>query len=195
MGRKTIEDDVERRTWQNPERILTNLGLKPGFVFVDIGCGDGFFALPAAKIAGLEGKVLGIDIDKTKIARLKDRARYEGLSNIHVKVGRAENTALCEACADIVFFGIVLHDFADLPKVLTNAKRMLKPAGRLVDLDWKKEPMEVGPPLHIRFSPEQAIEQLRRAGFNIESIRDSPPYHYLITSRTSAHLPDLGVNR
>ncbi|MFH0897333.1 MAG: methyltransferase domain-containing protein [Candidatus Bathyarchaeota archaeon] len=40
---------------------------------------------------------------------------------------------------DFVFFGIVLHDFKDPEKVLENAKKILKPYGRLVDLDWEIE--------------------------------------------------------
>ena len=50
-------------------------------------------------------------------------------------LGRAEDTIFCEACADIVFFGMVLHDFSDPVKVLLNTGRMLKATGRLVDLD------------------------------------------------------------
>jgi len=42
-------------------------------------------------------------------------------------------------------------------KVLANARRMVKPAGNLVNLDWKKEPMELGPPLEKRFSGEVAV--------------------------------------
>jgi len=54
-------------------------------------------------------------------------------------LGRAEDTIFCEACADIVFFGMVLHDFSDPAKVLRNAGMMLKVDGRLVDLDSEKD--------------------------------------------------------
>ena len=119
--------------------FLISIGLKLGLTFIDIGCGDGFFALPAAQIVGKTGKVYGIDVDNEAIDRLKNRAAKEGLENLYLKVGEAEKTILCKACADIVFFGITLHDFKSPPKVLLNAKRMLKPTGRLVNLDWKKE--------------------------------------------------------
>ncbi len=55
-------NDPERRKMQNPESILIDIGLKPGMIFVDIGCGDGYFALPAARMVGPEGKVIAIDI-------------------------------------------------------------------------------------------------------------------------------------
>jgi ubiquinone/menaquinone biosynthesis C-methylase UbiE len=99
---------------------------------------------------------------------------------LYLKVGEAEETILCEACADIVFFGIVLHDFDDPTKVLKNSKQMLKPTGKLVDLDWKKEPMQLGPPLHIRFSEKEATSLMRNEGFKIEAVSEVGSYHYLI---------------
>jgi hypothetical protein len=49
-------------------------------------------------------------------------------------------------------------------------------------LDWKKEPMRIGPPLHIRFSQQEAIDLIKDAQFNIMRIQDAGPYHYLIIS-------------
>ncbi len=90
---------------------------------------------------------------------------------------------MCDGCADIVFFGIDLHDVEDPLKALVNARNMLKPGGRLIDLDWKKEPMEIGPPIEIRFTEEQASEFIRKAGFEIKEIKDSGAYHYRITAK------------
>lgn len=162
---------------------MTDIGLKLGSIFTDIGCGNGFFALPAARMAGETGKVYGLDVDAEFIGELKEKAAEEGLTNVSLTVGEAEETVLCEACADIVFFGIDLHDFKDPTKVLVNAKRMLKSIGRLVDLDWKKEPMELGPPLEIRFSEEQAVKLIQNAGFEIKMTKEAGPYHYIIMAK------------
>jgi len=53
----------------------------------------------------------------------------------------------------------------------------------LVNLDWKKEPMELGPPLVIRFDQEMAARLIKSTGFTVETIRNSSPYHYLIIAR------------
>jgi ubiquinone/menaquinone biosynthesis C-methylase UbiE len=180
---RRFENEEERRNWQNPDAILVSIGLKPGLTFLDIGCGDGFFAIPAARIVGEKGVVYGLDSDEDAIDRLGKRARAEGLLNLNLKVGEAEETVLCKGCADIVFFGIVLHDFDSAPKVLSNARKMLKPDGRLVDLDWKKEPMNRGPPLRIRFSEEEAADLIEKAGLKIETVNTSEPYHYVIIAR------------
>ncbi len=176
-------DDAERLTWQNPDTILTEAGLKPGDTLIDLGCGEGFFALPAARIVGPRGKVYGLDTRSQAIAAVQEKAARWGLGNLVLKVGRAEEVVLCDQCADIVFLGIVLHDFDDPALVLRNAARMLKPEGRLTNLDWKKEPMPWGPPLHIRFDPERATGLIEAAGFSLESTDTSARFHYVISAR------------
>jgi ubiquinone/menaquinone biosynthesis C-methylase UbiE len=148
-----------------------------------MGCGNGFFALPAARLVGEKGKVYGLDANAEAIGMLKKTAINEGLRNLNLRVGVAEEIVLCDSCADIVFFGIVLHDFKDASRVLSNAKRMLKSTGRLVDLDWKKKPMNFGPPLQIRFSEEKAVSLIEAAGFKINSVKDAGTFYYLIVAQ------------
>ena len=76
-----------------------------------------------------------MDIDEASIDQLKRDAAEKGLKNIRAKVGTGEETVFCDACADIVFYSIVLHDFREPEKVLQNAKRMIKNDGTIVNLD------------------------------------------------------------
>ena len=173
-------DETKRRQWQNPETVLDAIGLKPGLIFVDVGCGDGFFTLPAARLVGPTGKVYGVDMGSEAIKEMRRKASGEGLTNLELTVGKAEETILCHACADIVFFGNVLHDFQDPAEVVKNARKMLKPKGKLVNLDWKKIGMTFGPPLSMRFDEATATHLIEHAGFKVESIKESGLYHYLI---------------
>jgi ubiquinone/menaquinone biosynthesis C-methylase UbiE len=184
MSRRQFSpDDPERRQWQDPEEILTSIGVVPGMVFVDMGCGDGYFALPAARRVGRSGRVYANDINEGAVERLRQRAAQEGLDNLFTDVKEAEETVVCEGCADLVFFGIDLHDFRDPVQVLLNAKKMLRPEGQLADLDWKDQPMALGPPLEKRFSIEKARNLIGSAGFRVASVQDAGPYHYLIIAR------------
>jgi len=176
-------DDPERRKWQDPEAVLSDIGVKAGFTFIDIGCGGGFFTLPVARIVGKKGRVYGLDTDTDSIASLKKQAAKERLTNLSLHVGKAEESIICENCADIVFFGLAFHDFQYQCQVLKKTRKMIKPDGQLVNLDWKKEPMELGPPLVIRFDQEMATRLIRSTGFTIKTVRDSGPYHYLIIVR------------
>ncbi len=174
--------EKERREWQNPEDILQQIGLKPGMCFMDIGCGNGFFTLPAARMVGAKGLAYALDTSSSALAEIEKKARSENLENIRLAPGRAEDQVLCEGCADIVFFGIVLHDFEDPSLVLKNCRRMLKKHGILADLDWKKRKMPLGPPVNVRFDEAQASHLIEAAGFRVVSTRDWGQYNYLITA-------------
>ncbi len=179
----SYHNEEERRKWQDPEAILANAGVQAGDIFIDLGCGFGFFALPAAKIVGPKGLVCGIDIDSEALEKLRERATEADLRNIKVKEAQAEEISLCDHCADVAFIGIALHDFQNPLKVLKNAKSALKPNGRLVNVDWKKESMPIGPPLDIRFNEEEASRLITEAGFVVESVEDAGPYHYVVLAR------------
>ena len=172
-------DEATRRAWYNPDAVLQDL--HEGMVFVDVGCGDGFFTILASKKVGKNGKVYAVDIDPDGIEKLKSKAKTEGLTNINTKVGKAEDTIFCKQCADLILYSMDLHDFGDPVKVLQNAKQMIKPTGRLIDLDWKKQQMSFGPPVTIRFSQDQASGLMRSSGFTVVDTRDAGPYHYILT--------------
>ena len=78
-----------------------------------------------------------------------------------------------------------LHDFSDPAKVLLNAKKMIKPTGSLIDLDWKKIDMAFGPPYRIRFNEDYASGLIRNSGFQIISVSDTGKYHYIIAAKPS----------
>ena len=173
-----IWSDVERLKWQNPESILTVIGLRQSMIFVDIGCGKGFFALPAAKIVGKTGQVIGIDFDSEWLQSLEEKAHEMSLENIQTILGRAEEIVPVRESADVVFLGMVLHDFDDPDRVLYNAKIMLKRGGKLADLDWIGESTDIGPPVGIRFSEQKASKMIEIHGFKILSATRLDPYHY-----------------
>ena len=173
-------DDMERRKWQNPEVILSCIGLKEGDIFVDVGCGEGFFALPAARIVGEKGKVYGIDINPRAIEHLIQEAASRGLGSLEAITSEAEKTIICTGCADVVFYGICLHDFSEPEKVLACARYMVNESGMLIDLDWKPIPTPFGPPMAIRFPEEKAKAMIEQAGFRIQYVQEAGPWHYCI---------------
>ncbi len=174
-------DDATRRSWYNPEDILEDL--QGGMVFIDVGCGDGYFSILAAKKVGAKGKVYAVDTDASGIDRLLQKAKAEGLKNITTKVHRAEDTVFCKQCADFILYSMDLHDFDEPAKVLHNARQMIKPSGILVDLDWKKQEMTFGPPVTIRFSEKQASGLMESEGFKVVDVKDAGPHHYVVRAK------------
>jgi FkbM family methyltransferase len=176
-------DEATRRSWYNPEAILQDLRL--GMTVMDIGCGDGFFTILAAKKVGEKGHVYALDVDHLAIEKLQSKAKAEGLNNITATVGKAEGTVFCKQCADFILYSMNLHDFDDAAKVLQNARQMIKPDGIVVDLDWKKIELPHGPPLAIKFSEEYVAELMRSAGFAVTEKRDVGRYHYVVVAKPS----------
>jgi ubiquinone/menaquinone biosynthesis C-methylase UbiE len=119
----------------------------PGKKLANIGCGDGFFTPPAARMAGKDGVVYGVDADGESLKELREKLEKEGLTNVFLFAGDAEGIVPCKSCADIVFFGICLHDFRDPGQVLTNARQILK-KGRRCWLTWtgRRNPRPAGRP-------------------------------------------------
>ena len=177
---------AERRLWQDAPAILSQIGLKPGDTMADIGSGDGYFSIPAARIVGKSGKVYALDVSAEAIAQLKAAASVAELTNIQTAVGNAETTLICKGCADVVLMANVLHDFNDPVATLKNARLMLKPGGRLADLDWKKDKDQLhGPPFAKRFDQEKATALLNQAGFKDISNPLVGPFHYLLIAEPS----------
>ncbi|HEC94091.1 MAG TPA: hypothetical protein ENI56_01810 [Candidatus Kaiserbacteria bacterium] len=72
-----------------------------------------------------------------------------------------------------------MHDFQDSLKVLEHAREMLAPGGKVVNLDWKKIPTEMGPPLEIRLSEEDATALMERAGLRVVETKDLSENFYI----------------
>ncbi len=172
--------ESERRQRQNPESILERLGLKTGMCFVDLGCNDGFFTVPAAKIVGSSGQIYAADIDNDALSRLEDKLKSNDITNTQVIYGPAESADVCRGCADMVFLGTVLHDFNDPLKALINCRTMLKENGVIYDYDWKKRGGQFGPPYEIRFSPDYVIKLATAAGLKVMQVDDFDDDFYLI---------------
>ncbi len=177
---------AERLLWQNPEEVLDALGLRPGQTLIDLGCGDGFFTIPAARRVGEAGAVYALDASPEAIQIVARKASQEQLRNVKVELGDAEQEVLCPRCADVLLLANVLHDFAHPLKVLANARQMLKPDGVLADLDWKKEESQVhGPPYARRLSQAEAAALLAEGGFRVFKNTLSGPFHYLLLARAA----------
>jgi ubiquinone/menaquinone biosynthesis C-methylase UbiE len=172
-----------RRASQDPEEVWKRVGLRPGDVVADVGAGTGFFAFPAAARVGRSGHVYAIDLSSDLVDLLRTRRDEESLPQLHPIRNTVSSIPLPSAVADVVLLANVLHDFP--PSTITEAVRLLKPEGRLVNIDWKKQSTPSGPPLSIRLSPDQAAGLLGKRGFQEVDRWEFGPWHYGLILRRS----------
>ena len=91
-----------------------------------------------------------------------------------------------DAIADVAFMINLHHELDNPALILAEAYRTVKPGGAVFIVDWKRESMAEGPPLHIRCTPEQVMEQLQRAGFTNVKVFDDLPKHFLLVGTKDA---------
>jgi len=119
---------------QSGEQLVETLGITPGMKVLDLGCGDGTTALPAARLGA---DVLGVDIAANLVAAGNERAGAAGLSNVSFQRGDASDLSeLSDASFDLVvsIFGAM---FAPRPfDVAKEMVRVTRPGGRIVMGNW-----------------------------------------------------------
>lgn len=182
---------------ESGEALVQSLGVKPGMKVLDLGCGDGTTALPAARLGA---DVLGVDIAENLVAAGNQRAREAGLSNLRFQQGDASDLRdLADDSFDLV---VTIFGAMFAPKPFDVAKQMVRvtrPGGRIVMGNWiPNDPTLVAQILRISsaYSPPppegfvspmtwgveaQAIERFAAAGVPAENIsfqRDTYTFNF-----------------
>jgi ubiquinone/menaquinone biosynthesis C-methylase UbiE len=170
----------EREEWQQPERVIAALGLKPGDIVADLGAGSGYFAVRLARVVSPGGKVYAVDIDRQLLGYIERRAKEEHLKNIQPILADPHDPKLPPSSVDLIFICDTLHHISDRPRYYPFLARALKPGGRLVNIDFQKQPLPVGPPVEMKISKRAMIEEARPAGFHLLKEYDFLKYEYFL---------------
>ena len=167
----------------DPEALFPALGLQPGDIVADLGCGEGRYALPLAARLGRGGLVYAADLWEEGLATLQTRAREQGLTNVKTLLADVSRPLpLAAASVDLAFMATVLHDLAEAGQAegaLAETARLVKPDGRLAVVEFKKIEGPPGPPRHIRLSPQEVAGLALPYGFLRPKIVDLSPQLYL----------------
>jgi ubiquinone/menaquinone biosynthesis C-methylase UbiE len=169
----------QREATLQPEALLRRLGLSMGDTIADIGCGPGFFTLPAAEIVGDGGVVLAADIQGEMLSAIRSRAAEHGLTNVHVVKTSDKEIPIPDGSCDVVLLAFVLDEVEQRASFLHRAARLLKPGGRLAVLEWEKEQQPDGPPMADRISPEELRADAEAAGLYLDEQRELNDQHYI----------------
>ncbi len=165
----------------HPARNVAALALQPGMRVADFGSGSGAYALAIAEQLGGTGRVYAIDIQKDLLRRLSSEAAHRGYKHIDMiwadlEVPRASK--LAEHSIDLVLISNLLFQVHDKSRVIREAKRIVKTAGRIVIIDWSESFGGMGPIKTDVVSKDAALTLVRAAG--LELVREFPAgaHHY-----------------
>jgi len=155
-------DNPKRRKVLPPEETLIRFGVEDKGIFLDVGCGTGYFTIPAAGMLK-KHKAVGIDIMPEILEVAKEKAK--GINNIEFKKSEEYIFPVADKSVNYVLISNVIHEVADRIRYLQEAERVKKETGYLLIIDWEKKEMEMGPPLHERISREEMKYLCSEAGF------------------------------
>lgn len=175
------------KLWPTPGATLRNLGVSTGDKLVEIGSGNGYFALPATRIVA-PASVYALDLDSSLLEELEALATQQEIENIvpiHADARELRNHL--SDTVDIALIANTFHGIENPATVLDGVVDALTDDGRLIVVNWRALPRETttvageprGPPTELRLSHTESRETVEGAtGLVLAKQVDIPPYHY-----------------
>lgn len=167
--------------FMEPQKIVDSLDIEKGNTVVDFGAGAGYFAIPLAKKVIPKGRVVAVDIMPNSLDIIKKKSLEENLTNMEFLQADLEvekSTNLAGASADFVIIVNVLFQIKNKANVFREAKRILKPGGKFIVIDWTPGRTVMGP----RDTERVSMDQVRIASVinGFKEIKTWLPdaYHY-----------------
>lgn len=166
----------------NPSEIVAQMGLMQGQTVADLGCGNGFYVLPAAQMVGGGGTVYAVDVQESKLAATVSIANQFGYRNVRVRQADLARPLLDlpQNSCDAIIIGNILHEISDKQQLLKNAYRLLKSPGKLLVVEWKKNTVPIGPPMNNRIDQEQAEVWFMNLGLRKARELNADSFHYAV---------------
>jgi ubiquinone/menaquinone biosynthesis C-methylase UbiE len=177
-------DRSERESEENPEGALDAIGLKPGMVVADVGAGTGYMSLKMAKRVGPTGKVYAEDVQPEMLRRLRSNAAEAKLTNIQTVLGGEADPKLPPGALDLILMVDVYHELSQPQRMLRKMREALKPDGRLVLLEYRKEDPSIPIRPEHKMSVAEVKLEVEAEGFHLEQVLETlPRQHILILTK------------
>ncbi len=146
--------------FRDPYKALHAAGLQTGQAVLEVGCGPGFFTVPAAEIVGETGSLLSLDVNPLAVKHVYDKVKAAGVTNTWVIAANAAQTDLPDAGFDLVFVFGLGRPVGDLEAMWAELHRLIKPQG-ILSIEGRLRP----PEQLFRFTKRQGrVVQFRKAG-------------------------------
>ena len=163
-----IHAQTQRDRWQQPQRILDSLDIKPGMVVGEAGAGEGYFTFKLSKRIGPSGKIYANDIDSEKLETLKEQMEHDNITNIIPLLGKIEDPCFPDSSLEMVIMVYVIHHLEEPVPFFENLKSDLKASAALVIIE--RDPDKHGG-RNGHFLPKEEVQQiLIESNYTIERI-------------------------
>ena len=165
----------DRDEWQQPDRVMQDLGIKPGASVADIGCGEGYFTFRLGQAVGEHGKVFAVEVSEAPLKTIRQRIQREQLANIKTVLSKSPNTGLPAESCDAALLCNMLHEVPQGQRLpLVQDVGTLRPGSFLFVIEWQVS-------CEVRSDRDERCvsrEDLVKLGTNAGLSRDAE-FHYL----------------
>lgn len=165
----------------DPKKNIQHLNLREGMYVADFGAGSGHYTFVVSGIVGEGGKVYAIDIQRDLLQRLKNHAQAEHRENIEIVHGDFEEiggSRLRDQSIDAVIVSNVFFQIERRKTMIEEVRRVLKPGGKVLLIDWSDSFGYVGPRPEDIILPKVTKELFMSADFSEEESFDTGDHHY-----------------
>ncbi len=160
--------------------LLTNLGLQPGQTVCDLGCGNGYYALPIAKLIGEQGQVLAVDIQVEMLQFLRNRMREERVNNVTPILGSLHDPRLAPNTCDLILLVDVYHEFSHPELMLQALRRALTADGLIALVEYRAEDPTVPIKKLHKMSKDQIMKEFPPNGLKLVKQFDGLPWQHVM---------------
>ncbi len=177
-------DRAERDNEEEPDHAIDVLKIAKGSTVADIGAGSGYMTIKLSRKVGAEGKVFANDIQQGMIDLLNRRLAKSKITNVSTILGTQDDPRLPVEAVDLVLMVDVYHELSQPQLMLRHIKASLKPGGRLVLLEYRKEDPNVPIRPEHKMSVAEAKLEVEAEGFKLtKTNEDLPRQHILIFTK------------
>ena len=165
-GDLSIFEEPDRAERLKIDRVMDELGIKPGTSVADIGAGSGWFTVRAARRVGKEDLVYAVEINRSYVRHIKRRAAKEKLTNVRTILGKADDPLLPPRSVDVVMLLKTYHEVAKPVALLRKLRAAMRPGGRLGVIDKNGIGTDHG------LNADVVIKEAAEAGFDVVEQHD-----------------------
>ncbi len=159
-------DGYKRDEWQQPDKVVASLQLKPGDKVADLGSGGGYFTFRLADAVGEDGIVYAVDVDKGLLDYVDKTASEKGFTNIKTIRASQDDTGLAADSVDLIFVCNTYHHLEDRSLYFNNLKQALHDTGRVAIIDFTSGWLNS---IGHGTATEMVVQEMKQAGYQLQT--------------------------
>lgn len=169
----------EREKEEAPESALDQMGVQKGMTVADIGAGTGYFSIRLARRVGSAGRVYANDVQPEMLDRIRAKCQKLHVQNIETVLGSEADPKLPAGAMDLILMVDVYHEFSQPQRMLEAIRTALKPDGRLVQLEYRKEDPTIPILPDHKMTIAEVKTEVEAEGFKLDKVLDTLPRQHL----------------